>query len=169
MRWFNDLKLITKLFTGFFTVMALGVLIGGFSIMQLAGMNQATSLIANMWLPGVQTIGAIKADLAFVRMSVFRHLSVQTGDEMTAMESQKLDYIKGFKEHAEGYKKTIVSPEEKAMYDDFEKKWDTYIATTARVEKLSRADKTAAGKVADTEARDHGNRILNLPAVFQAA
>src|SRR5450830_753152 len=67
MKWFFNLKISKKLLLSFACVLVLSAVVGIFSIMQLEKVNQASTEISTNWLPSIQTLAALKLDLARLR------------------------------------------------------------------------------------------------------
>lgn len=64
MKWFYDLKIAHKLNAGFLVVLMFIVALGGFSITQLAQVNQSSADIARNWLPSIDSLSKISLALA---------------------------------------------------------------------------------------------------------
>jgi methyl-accepting chemotaxis protein len=89
MKWFYDLKLATKLVTSFTVVLMLTVILGVFSIMQLANVNSSTNAIATNWMPSSQSALEIKASLARYRYLLLQHILSIDEKEMQHYQEQR--------------------------------------------------------------------------------
>ena len=56
MRWFNNMKISSKILFVVFSVLALTIILGGFSIVQLSRVNGGTVEIATNWLPSEKVL-----------------------------------------------------------------------------------------------------------------
>jgi methyl-accepting chemotaxis protein len=137
----SRLKIGPRLSCGFAAVLALTVIVGGFSINRLGRVNDATSDLATNWLPSIQTLGEFQTELAELR------------------RAEALYVISGKPELYEAQGKRIEDTKAKA--DDIWKRYGTMITPGAE-QQLAKAiadardayfrevSKTLAVKHADT-------------------
>ncbi|RJG26376.1 methyl-accepting chemotaxis protein [Massilia cavernae] len=148
MKWFNDLRLATKLAISFAAVLVLTLILGIFSIIQLTRVNASTTDIAYNWMPSSRAALEMEASLARYRVQALQHILSTEDAEMSRYEKRMADFVAQFQKHQEEYVKLISSPEEKAAYDEFAKLWAPYMAENAKVVALSRANKNEEAKAA---------------------
>ncbi len=147
MTWFRNLRIAAKLITAFVAVLGLTALIGAFSIVKLKTINDQSTLIANGWLPSVEKSSAMNTAISDIRIAQFRHV-VSNSDEARAsverdisLRSARLDSL------AREYQPLIKTPQENEAFDAFTSAWNTYMATWASVEPLSRLNKLQESRV----------------------
>ncbi|MGY4516085.1 methyl-accepting chemotaxis protein [Lysobacter sp. HA18] len=141
MQWFRNLKIATKLFASFGLLIALTGGLGAFAISRLAQVNAVSVEIRDSWLPSVRTLADVQQGVANLRIQEFKHVLDTNGQEMTEVEGAIADYSKQLAAARAGYEKVISSPEEKALYAQFESDWASYLELRAKILALSRAGK----------------------------
>ena len=136
MKWFYDLKIAHKLNAGFLVVLMFIVALGGFSIAQLAQVNQSSTDIARNWLPSIDTLS--KVSLALARSRSFDMQQVLTDDkkeEQAARERGNKQMAVLEKEVAH-YGTLVSEPREKELYPEIQRNMASYKAAHERMEKL---------------------------------
>ena len=83
----SNFKISTKIGVGFFTIVALALLLGVLSLVQLANVAQTTEEIATENLPSVQLTGDLSTLLNQIRRSEARHLLSSARKEMKELEA----------------------------------------------------------------------------------
>jgi methyl-accepting chemotaxis protein len=146
MQWFNQLKLATRLLVAFFAVLALTTVLGIFSIVQLDMVNQTSTEMEENWLPSTRFAGEINTDMATFRVKELQHILSTEEAEFVKYEKDLKDVLAHFEKSRDEYAKRISSPEERALYDDFKKNWELYLAQHTQVISLSRAGRNDEAK-----------------------
>ncbi|MDN0077002.1 methyl-accepting chemotaxis protein [Crenobacter sp. SG2303] len=143
MKWFYDLKIATKLIASFLVVLSLTAVMGGFAIFQLAEVNQASTDIKDNWMPAMGAAQAMKTNIADYRIKEFRHILVQSPEDMTRIEQEANQILKQFEENRAAYEKLISSPEERQAYQAFMADWGTYQGISKTLHGISRQNNKA--------------------------
>ncbi len=136
MKWFYDLKIAHKLNAGFLVVLMFIVALGGFSIAQLAQVNQSSTDIARNWLPSIDSLA--KISLALARSRSFDMQQVLTDDKKEELASRE----RGNKQMAllekevARYGSLTSDPREKELYPEIQRNIAAYKAAHERMEKL---------------------------------
>jgi methyl-accepting chemotaxis protein len=140
MKWFYDLKIATKLIVSFGVVLLLTLAMGVSGIYSMSKVNQASTDIAENWMPSVRAVMELRTDVGELRRWELAHM-------LNEEEKAKADYEKRMetslalmKTHREAYDKLISSPEERALAADFDKAWTAFMADHAKMMELSRAN-----------------------------
>ena len=140
MTWFSKMKIAAKLGLGFGAVLALMVVLGVFSLLQLSRVNGNTVEIATNWLPSVKTIADVRFECAAARRWELSH--VLNPDK--ALAQSRLDQsLAAIDASQKKYEPLISSDEERRLYQQYRSAWDKYMAVQMRVLELSRQNKTA--------------------------
>jgi methyl-accepting chemotaxis protein len=141
MKWFYDLKIGTKLIVSFGAVALLTLALGISNILSMGRVNQASSDLAENWMPSVQAVMNLRADVGDFRRWELAHLLNDDPKAMATYEKRMDETLAGMKAHRDGYVKLISSAEEKALYEEFGKAWDAFMADHAKMLALSRDNK----------------------------
>ena len=116
MAWFSKMKITSKLGVGFGVVLALVVILGVFSLFQLSKLNANVLDIGSNWMASITYISQLRFDASKLRRwEINSFLTTdksgaqrETAASMTAIvEDEKL------------YEPTIVSEQERALYQGF--------------------------------------------------
>jgi len=145
MQWFYNLKIATKLIVSFGLVLLLTLVLGISNIVSMDKVNQASSDLADNWMPSVQAVMELRADFGEFRRWELSHVLNDDSSTMSKYEQRLNDVLGAMKVHGDKYSKLISSPEEKALYDEFNRDWASFMADHAKIIELSRAgDKQGA-------------------------
>jgi hypothetical protein len=63
MKWFDDLTIFRKLILAFLVAGLMTATMGGFSITRLNALDQKVAEMTDNWLPGIEALTGMKADL----------------------------------------------------------------------------------------------------------
>jgi len=140
MTWFSKMKIAPKLGLGFGAVLALLVVLGVLSVLQLSHVNGNTVEIATNWLPSVKTLADLRFDCATGRRWELSYILNPDKSQAQA----KLDRaMAAIGDTEKKYEPLISSSEERAIYQQYRSAWDKYFAVQVRVLELSRQNKEA--------------------------
>jgi methyl-accepting chemotaxis protein len=139
---FKKMKFGTLVGSGYALVLLLMLGIGGFAIVQMAKLNGLSTEMATNWLPSVRIVEVLDTNTSDFRVLEYQHILADKPEEMRKIERDMADTLATYEKNRDTYVKLISSPEEKALYDDYAKKWDSYMVVHARLIELSRALKT---------------------------
>jgi methyl-accepting chemotaxis protein len=140
MKWFYDLKIATKLIVSFGAVLLLTLIMGVSAIYSMSRVNQASSDLAEDWMPSVRAVLDLRTDVGEMRRWELAHLLNEEEKGMAGYEKRMEDALVTMKAHRDTYEKLISSPEEKALALDFDKSWTAFMAEHAKMMQLSRAN-----------------------------
>jgi len=141
MQWFSDLKIGRKLIVAFAAVIVLATLLGLFAIRQLNVVNQASTDIADNWLPSIRTLGQIEVSLARYRISETTHIVMHDAAEFDNVEKSMTTRLQTLRKQQTAYEALISEPEERRVYAEFRKTLDDYLAASRKLISLSREEK----------------------------
>jgi methyl-accepting chemotaxis protein len=145
MTWLRGMKIALKLGLGFGAVLMLVVIMGVFSIVQLAKVNRSTVEIATDWLPSVKALSDLRFDAGSFRRDSLnyiitvnkkQHYEEKIGREITTMA-----------EDEKRYQPLISSDEERKIYQAFREQWDKYLVVNTRTRDLATQNKTSEAVV----------------------
>ncbi|MET0334969.1 MAG: methyl-accepting chemotaxis protein [Rhizobacter sp.] len=135
----QNLSIRTKLMGGFALVLLIALGQSLLSIHRLSAVNQKSAELATNWLPSIQMLGSLDVDITDYRGA---RLKLLLSDNAKAVETTdgELKKIEALVElHKSKYAALINSPEEKALFDQFESQWRGYHAMGDDVMQLVRA------------------------------
>src|SRR5437870_4629910 len=124
---FSKLSLRAKML-GAFTFMALlMVLLAGVALQKLAALNASTLDIGTNWLPSVEVLGNLDANIALVRLAQFRQVAARESSAKAVADKLMTERVALFDKNRTSYVKLISSPEEQALWNEFDGKWKRYM------------------------------------------
>src|ERR1700723_1835354 len=103
-------------------------------------MNADTSEIATNWLPSVKTLGELNVGIILYRATLRAHLLAETVEEKQAVEKSVEKVAENNLRIRKNYEAMINSAEQRALYDDWSKRWQEYKDISAKVMELSRKE-----------------------------
>ena len=128
--------------TGLFFMMVLTIAaLGYLSLTKIAGINDNVTAFAKNWMPSIDLLGQIQADLGAFRNLEAEHVFGRDDAELAAKDKQIAaikDQIAG---DAEAYTALVDTDEERHDYQDFTAKWQAYQGLHDKMTALSRAQK----------------------------
>ena len=141
MRWFNNMKISSKILFVVFSVLALTIILGGFSIVQLSRVNGGTVEIATNWLPSVKVLARMDTLTQEVRTAELQHALSTSDEDNNKYEKLQIALLEELKKSTAEYVPLISSPEEKKIYEDFQAAWSAYLAIHNKVFDLAHRNK----------------------------
>jgi len=150
--WFYNLKIATKLLVSFGLVLLLTLVMGVSSMLSTARVNQASSDLADNWMPSVQVVMELRSDVGDLRRWELAHLLNEDPAGYADPEQRISATLAAFKTHRATYEKLISSAEEKAMATTFDQYWAAYLAEHNKMMVASRAGSKAEARAQSTGA-----------------
>ena len=141
MQWFYNLKIGKKLILAFSVLLALSCGLGAFSISQLVKVSQASSDIADNWLPAVRHIGQMQASMARYRISEGNHILSAEESEMLGVDKSMTTRLDLLAKQQAAYALLVSEPEEKRIYAELQVALKDYLAQSRQLADLSHAGK----------------------------
>ncbi|MYM23184.1 HAMP domain-containing protein [Duganella sp. FT135W] len=141
MKWFYDLKIATKLIVSFGAVLLLTLVLGVSNIVSMNRVNQASTDLAEDWMPSVRAVMELRSDVGELRRWELAHLLNDQVSTMADYEKRMDDALVTLKKHRSEYEKLISSPEEKTIASEFDQNLATFMIDHAKMIDLSRANK----------------------------
>ena len=161
MAWFSKMKITMKLGLGFAAVLALVLILGVFSLIELSKTNGNTVEIATNWLPSVRTIAELRFDAAALRRDTLNYIIAT--DKKPHYEEKMKGELNTVADDEKKYEPLISSDEERKLYQQFRDQWDKYMAVNARVVELARQNKNAEAIIL---AQSEGSQLFEAAAKY---
>ncbi|MFN8651619.1 MAG: methyl-accepting chemotaxis protein [Gemmatimonadales bacterium] len=139
MRWFNDLKIGTRLLVGFGAVLLGAALMGGFALWELRRVNGAADELAGNWMPSITAVSSINGHIADLRLFTYDLVDASTEAERHEADSSHADALALLAKDIPEYQKLISSPQERATFEHYQKLWAEYAQGDARVMELAKS------------------------------
>jgi methyl-accepting chemotaxis protein len=111
---------------------------GLLAIRSMQVINAHTVEIATSWLPSVRVLGELRADINLFRIALRAHVMAETLEGKAANDKRLAGILERIAKDRKTYEPMITSPEERAIYQNWSRAWDKYIAGVQEVIELSR-------------------------------
>ena len=134
---------------------------GLLSVRNMRAINANTVDISTSWLPSVRVLGDLRAGVITFRNVIRAHMLSETLEEKLAMEKTLATVIETTTKARAAYEPMITSAEERALYTEWVKLWESYKKSSDEVMALSRK---AAGQV-PREAHELNTKTANKIAL----
>jgi len=134
---------------------------GLLSVRNMRAINANTVDISTSWLPSVRVLGDLRAGVITFRNVIREHMLSETLEEKLAMEKTLATVIEVTTKARAAYEPMITSAEERALYTEWVKLWESYKKSSDEVMALSRK---AAGQV-PREAHELNSKTANKIAL----
>ncbi|KAA2236694.1 methyl-accepting chemotaxis protein [Salinarimonas soli] len=153
----RSLTIRAKLIGAFSFVAVLTLALGLVALDGVKTLTASTRDIQTNWLPSVRWSGTLNANTSDYRASVLQHVVNTDPRAMQRIEDELKQQAEGIAQARKTYERTISSPEEQALYDEFGRHWSDFIREAGVVLEASRRNQTEA-------AQDHYTRRVQGPA-----
>jgi methyl-accepting chemotaxis protein len=130
---------------------------GLLAVSNMRAINASTVDISTNWLPSVRVLGDLRAGVITYRNVIREHMLSETLEEKLAMEKTLATVVDSNTKIRATYEPMITSPEERALYNEWVKLWESYKKGTEEVMALSRK---AAGQT-PREAHELNTKVVN--------
>jgi methyl-accepting chemotaxis protein len=134
---------------------------GLLAVWVMRSMNANTTDITTNWLPSVRVLGELRAGVITYRNVIREHMLAETLEEKLAAEKTLAIVIESNARIRQTYEPMITSAQERALYEEWSKVWDTYRKGAEEVMALSRK---AAGQIPH-EAHELNTKTVNKIAL----
>ncbi|WP_441230708.1 methyl-accepting chemotaxis protein [Tardiphaga sp. 215_C5_N2_1] len=111
---------------------------GALAVSKIQTINANASDIQKNWLPSVRVLGGLRATTIDYRNLVRAHILAANADQMQKTEAGIDTIVKRAADERTAYDKLISSPEERAIFNDWNKEWDNYVSRSQEVFALDR-------------------------------
>jgi len=157
--WFSKMKITSKLGVGFGVVLALVVVLGVFSLFQLSKLNANVLDIGDNWMASITYISKLRFDASKLRRWELN--SFLSADKAGAQQ-EIAAAMAAIAEDEKLYEPTIVSEQERGLYQGFRAEWDKHLAVKDRGAELFRQ-----GKEKEAEALSMSEGVTTFAAADQ--
>ena len=115
-----------KLYSGFIAILFILVVLGVTAIVNMGKINDNTTEIADVWLPGVQAINNINYLTEHIVALEYKYLIEQEADDLKVIEESMNKTFSAIDVTFAEYEKTIFLEEDRKNFDALEEKWESY-------------------------------------------
>ena len=99
---------------------------GLLAVRNMRAINANTVDISTSWLPSVRVLGDLRAGVITYRNVIREHMLAETLADKLANEKTLATVIESNNKIRAAYEPMITSPEERALYNEWVKLWESY-------------------------------------------
>lgn len=163
---FKNMKIGAKLGLGFGAVLLLMSILGVFSLQRMGVVNDKSTEIAQNWMPSIRMVEEINTGTSDYRIAEYEHVLSQSPENIKKAEQDMDTVLATLNKNRAAYEKLISSPEEKALYEEFSKKFERYMVLHDKLIEVSRQNMTEEAKTLLRESRplfdEYSSTMLTL-------
>lgn len=130
-----------KLYLSYLVIIVLAAVMGGYSLYNMAEVNQTSTVIASQHVPRIVMASQLNLAESNYRKLQFRHIISQTPQEMEAVEKEMLMEAQRFEQVAQKYYEAAID-EKKPEIAAIIERWNEYRKNAQSVLALSRQNQT---------------------------
>ncbi|PYE99919.1 methyl-accepting chemotaxis protein [Rhodopseudomonas faecalis] len=112
--------------------------LGLYGLLQMRTLNANTVDLTANWFLAVKELGNIRADIAYYRNAVRSHLINTSAESMKEIEGRLASIGASVQKAKVSYERTISTPDERRLYEQWSNEWDRYLVEADKVLALSR-------------------------------
>ena len=142
----ENVRIGTKLTLAFLIVLSLTLMLGGFSIIKLAQVNQVSSDLALKWMPSVGHTTTMRSAMLEFRDLEIKHTRAADVGYMEEYEEKMNAALAVVTQNGSDYEKMIEGEAGKQLFEKFSKAWSEYLVVNKKVVALGRANKSDDAK-----------------------
>ncbi|MBB2776521.1 UNVERIFIED_ORG: methyl-accepting chemotaxis protein-1 (serine sensor receptor) [Comamonas terrigena] len=140
----RNLRISTRLIGSFALLLGMLLTLATTSLLQLGDIHNESDNLAKNWLPSVQVINAIDAEVSELRLTILAHVMSTDDASMVSLDKQIKEQRTQLAEIRKQYEELISSPEERKIYEEFVTGWTKYVEVNNKALQLSRKNENAA-------------------------
>ena len=133
---------------------------GWSALSRLEAMFTSEQDIAENWFPSVKALADVKYEITRYRLGGTRHVLSTRDDEMKALDERLVTISKSIVDGFAVYEKLISSEEERGIWNEFRKDWDTYGKAQEQALIASRKNENEAAAAAFARTTDLFDKAL---------
>jgi methyl-accepting chemotaxis protein len=189
MTMFNQMKLATRLYGAFAVILVLMIGLGIYSVRQLAAVDHAASDLDTRWMPSLRAVLQLEGEQHLLHSLEYQSIASTDPARIAAVDKSRIETLERLAKGQEAYAKLIGSPDERALYEDYKRTFDAYVALSHRISELTRHHRndeartliegessrlaallrTGADKLADLNARSADKAAEEADATYTSA
>jgi methyl-accepting chemotaxis protein len=136
-KWFDDLRIGTKMLVVLATVLALTTMVGGLAVFELEHVSSQVRGVAADALPRVRMLGALRAAVLEVRATQYAHMVSDSEDDQKRLKAHVAELAASLAAMSDKFRAGATAADERAAFDAFAQQWASYLQGNEKVLSLS--------------------------------
>jgi methyl-accepting chemotaxis protein len=142
MNWFLNIKVSKKLFGIFGMILILVASLGSVSLLEIHQIDQASDELSDNWMPSLGLARVMQYEVQAQRTTLYQMLLAKNDVEKSQFAARGEDQEKRILKDLDEYKRLIVSPEEKRLYDSLPASFAAFSANRREIADLVRRNES---------------------------
>jgi len=136
-KWFDDLRIGTKMLVVLATVLVLTTMVGGLAVIERGRVSSQVRGVATDALPRVRMLGALRATVLELRATQYAHMVSDSEDDQKRLKAHVTELAATLAATSGKFRAGAAAGEERAAFDAFAHQWDGYLQGNEKVLSLS--------------------------------
>ena len=136
-KWFDDLRIGTKMLVVLATVLVLTTMVGGLAVFELDHVSKQVGVIAGDALPRVRMLGTLRATVLELRATQYAHMVSDSEDDQKRLKAHIAELEASLAATSNKFRAAAASVEERTAFDAFARQWESYLQGNEKVLSLS--------------------------------
>jgi len=136
-KWFDDLRIGTKMMVVLATVLALTTMVGGLAVIELDHVSSQVRGVAADALPRVRMLGALRATVLELRATQYAHMVSDSEDDQKRLKAHIAELARTLAATSDKFRTDATAGDERAAFEAFARQWDSYLQGNEKVLSLS--------------------------------
>ena len=136
-KWFDDLRIGTKMLVVLATVLAFTTMVGGLAVFELDHVSRQVRVVAGDALPRVRLLGALRATVLELRATQYAHMVADAEDDQKRLKAHIAELTGTLAATSDKFRAVATSGDERAAFDAFAGQWGSYLQGNDKVLSLS--------------------------------
>ncbi|MEP6572215.1 MAG: methyl-accepting chemotaxis protein [Gemmatimonadota bacterium] len=146
MKSFANTKLSSRLFGSFALLCGMTAFLGVFAVSRLAQVRAASRDVELKTLPSSRAVAGMSQEIEAFRLAEVLHIGAETAGQRKWYESEMTNIQGALAATQASAEPLLTSPEERALYRDFQASWADYLGQHQRALAFASAGKTDSAK-----------------------
>ena len=138
----HRMRIGTRLALAFGILLGLSAVVGGYAILQLGVVRQASSEITDKWMEGVRITSQMNTDASNFRIAEAKHILATEPEDKARYAAELKVIASALQANADQYQSLIASPDERKIFDDFKRERQRYLDEHQRLLRMSTSSET---------------------------
>ena len=136
-KWFDDLRIGTKMLVVLATVLVLTTMVGGLAVFELEHVSSQVRGVAADALPRVRMLGALRATVLELRATQYAHMVSDSEEDQKRLKAHVAELAASLAAMSDKFRAGATAGDERAAFDAFAQQWASYLQGNEKVLSLS--------------------------------
>ena len=136
-KWFDDLRIGTKMLAVLALVLALMIMVGALAVVELEHVSSQVRVVAADALPRVRMLGALRATVLEMRATQYAHMVSDSEDDQKRLKAHVTELASALAATSAKFRAGATDGDERTAVETFARQWASYLQGNEKVLSLS--------------------------------